>query len=162
MVFPSLQLALALSCVMGLVMFARYCGEDLSHKLASSRRDPVSICGLGSNCGFKRSKPLCWKGWTVVVNLMELKCSMYLWFSTDGDILCHGYASRAPWTTWTVYRMFVQCSSQVHEFLLRFFCVCKTYFLFHFQSQRKGKKAPLWVIVLYSLGCSLQHHLLCI
>uniref|UniRef100_A0A8C6M6Q0 Solute carrier family 5 member 6 n=1 Tax=Nothobranchius furzeri TaxID=105023 RepID=A0A8C6M6Q0_NOTFU len=29
MVFPSLQLALALSCIMGLVMFARYCGEDL-------------------------------------------------------------------------------------------------------------------------------------
>uniref|UniRef100_A0AAX7SS06 Solute carrier family 5 member 6 n=1 Tax=Astatotilapia calliptera TaxID=8154 RepID=A0AAX7SS06_ASTCA len=33
MVFPSLQLALALSCVMGLVMFARYCGEDHSDKL---------------------------------------------------------------------------------------------------------------------------------
>uniref|UniRef100_A0A3P8YTE1 Sodium-dependent multivitamin transporter n=1 Tax=Esox lucius TaxID=8010 RepID=A0A3P8YTE1_ESOLU len=33
MVFPSLQLALALSCVMGLVMFARYCGEDHFHKL---------------------------------------------------------------------------------------------------------------------------------
>ncbi|KAL0969806.1 hypothetical protein UPYG_G00232540 [Umbra pygmaea] len=33
MVFPSLQLALALSCIMGLVMFARYCGEDHFHKL---------------------------------------------------------------------------------------------------------------------------------
>uniref|UniRef100_A0A4W5QLB6 Sodium-dependent multivitamin transporter n=1 Tax=Hucho hucho TaxID=62062 RepID=A0A4W5QLB6_9TELE len=33
MVFPSLQLALALSCVMGLVMFARYCGEDHFHSL---------------------------------------------------------------------------------------------------------------------------------
>ncbi|XP_029531806.1 sodium-dependent multivitamin transporter-like isoform X3 [Oncorhynchus nerka] len=33
MVFPSLQLALALSCVMGLVMFARYCGEDHFHNL---------------------------------------------------------------------------------------------------------------------------------
>ncbi|KAK5858020.1 hypothetical protein PBY51_011221 [Eleginops maclovinus] len=28
MVFPPLQLSLALSCVMGLVMFARYCGEE--------------------------------------------------------------------------------------------------------------------------------------
>ncbi|CAN9502342.1 unnamed protein product [Ophioblennius macclurei] len=32
MVFPSLQLALALGCVTGLVMFARYCGEDHSDK----------------------------------------------------------------------------------------------------------------------------------
>lgn len=44
MVFPSLQLALALSCVMGLVMFARYCGEDHSHKLPASQRDAVSVC----------------------------------------------------------------------------------------------------------------------
>ncbi|KAL3968587.1 MFS transporter (sodium-dependent inorganic phosphate cotransporter) [Sarotherodon galilaeus] len=43
MVFPSLQLALALSCVMGLVMFARYCGEDHSDKLASSSRDAMVI-----------------------------------------------------------------------------------------------------------------------
>ncbi|KAK5603298.1 hypothetical protein CRENBAI_010763, partial [Crenichthys baileyi] len=43
MVFPSLQLALALSCVMGLVMFARYCGEDLSEKLGSSSRDAMVI-----------------------------------------------------------------------------------------------------------------------
>lgn len=43
MVFPSLQLALALSCVMGLVMFARYCGEDYSHKLGTSSRDAVSF-----------------------------------------------------------------------------------------------------------------------
>lgn len=56
MVFPSLQLALALSCVMGLVMFARYCGEDHSHKLATSRRDAVSVCGLGSYCGSKLPK----------------------------------------------------------------------------------------------------------
>ncbi|CAG13206.1 unnamed protein product [Tetraodon nigroviridis] len=46
MVFPSLQLALALSCMMGLVMFARYCGEEHSHKLATSQRDAVSVCGL--------------------------------------------------------------------------------------------------------------------
>uniref|UniRef100_A0A8C6WI61 Solute carrier family 5 member 6 n=1 Tax=Neogobius melanostomus TaxID=47308 RepID=A0A8C6WI61_9GOBI len=37
MVFPSLQLALALSCVMGLIMFARYCGEDHSDRLASNK-----------------------------------------------------------------------------------------------------------------------------
>ncbi|XP_072221312.1 solute carrier family 5 member 6 [Leuresthes tenuis] len=43
MVFPSLQLALALSCVMGLVMFARYCGEDHSDKLGSSTRDAMVI-----------------------------------------------------------------------------------------------------------------------
>ncbi|XP_029983117.1 solute carrier family 5 member 6 isoform X2 [Sphaeramia orbicularis] len=43
MVFPSLQLALALSCVMGLVMFARYCGEDHSDKLASSSTDAMVI-----------------------------------------------------------------------------------------------------------------------
>lgn len=43
MVFPSLQLALALSCVMGLVMFARYCGEDHSDKLGTSSRDAVSV-----------------------------------------------------------------------------------------------------------------------
>lgn len=47
MVFPSLQLALGLSCVMGLVMFARYCGEDHSHKLATSQRDAVSVCEFG-------------------------------------------------------------------------------------------------------------------
>ncbi|XP_041668692.1 solute carrier family 5 member 6 [Cheilinus undulatus] len=43
MVFPSLQLALALSCVMGLVMFARYCGEDHTDKLGSSTRDAMVI-----------------------------------------------------------------------------------------------------------------------
>lgn len=43
MVFPSLQLSLALSCVMGLVMFARYCGEDHSEKLGTSSRDAVSF-----------------------------------------------------------------------------------------------------------------------
>ncbi|XP_047467909.1 solute carrier family 5 member 6 [Mugil cephalus] len=43
MVFPSLQLALALSCVMGLVMFARYCGEDLSDQLGSISRDAMVI-----------------------------------------------------------------------------------------------------------------------
>ncbi|XP_026195204.1 solute carrier family 5 member 6 [Anabas testudineus] len=43
MVFPSLQLALALSCVMGLVMFARYCGEDPSDKLGTSSRDAMVI-----------------------------------------------------------------------------------------------------------------------
>lgn len=44
MVFPSLQLALALSCVMGLVMFACYCGADHSHKLTASKKDAVSVC----------------------------------------------------------------------------------------------------------------------
>ncbi|KAA8581902.1 hypothetical protein FQN60_008642 [Etheostoma spectabile] len=43
MVFPSLQLALALSCVMGLVMFARYCGEDHSDKLGTSSKDAMVI-----------------------------------------------------------------------------------------------------------------------
>lgn len=43
MVFPSLQLALALSCVMGLVMFARYCGEDPSNKLGSSSKEAMVI-----------------------------------------------------------------------------------------------------------------------
>lgn len=43
MVFPSLQLTLALSCVMGLVMFACYCGEDHSRKLGASKRDAVSV-----------------------------------------------------------------------------------------------------------------------
>ncbi|KAM9708655.1 solute carrier family 5 member 6 isoform 2-T2 [Menidia menidia] len=43
MVFPSLQLTLALSCTMGLVMFARYCGEDLSDKLGSSSRDAMVL-----------------------------------------------------------------------------------------------------------------------
>ncbi|XP_042356824.1 solute carrier family 5 member 6 [Plectropomus leopardus] len=43
MVFPSLQLALALSCVMGLVMFARYCGEDHSDKLSTTSRDAMVI-----------------------------------------------------------------------------------------------------------------------
>ncbi|XP_076013492.1 sodium-dependent multivitamin transporter-like isoform X2 [Genypterus blacodes] len=43
MVFPSLQLALALSCVMGLVMFARYCGEDYSDKLGTSSKDAMVI-----------------------------------------------------------------------------------------------------------------------
>ncbi|XP_041828388.1 solute carrier family 5 member 6 [Melanotaenia boesemani] len=43
MAFPSLQLALALSCIMGLVMFARYCGKDLSEQLGSSSRDAMVI-----------------------------------------------------------------------------------------------------------------------
>ncbi|XP_056249612.1 solute carrier family 5 member 6 [Seriola aureovittata] len=43
MVFPSLQLALALSCVMGLVMFARYCGEDHSDKRGNSSMDAMVI-----------------------------------------------------------------------------------------------------------------------
>ncbi|XP_037652090.1 solute carrier family 5 member 6 [Sebastes umbrosus] len=43
MVFPSLQLSLALSCVMGLVMFARYCGEDHSEKLGTTSRDAMVI-----------------------------------------------------------------------------------------------------------------------
>lgn len=43
LVFPSLQLALALSCVMGLIMFARYCGEDHSDKLASTKADAMVI-----------------------------------------------------------------------------------------------------------------------
>lgn len=43
MVFPSLQLALALSCVMGLIMFARYCGEDHSDKLGSTKADAMVI-----------------------------------------------------------------------------------------------------------------------
>ncbi|XP_068194644.1 solute carrier family 5 member 6 isoform X2 [Antennarius striatus] len=43
MVFPCLQLALALSCVMGLVMFARYCGEDHSNQLGSSSSDAMVV-----------------------------------------------------------------------------------------------------------------------
>lgn len=44
MVFPSLQLALALSCSMGLVMFARYCGEDKHNSfLGASKKDAVSL-----------------------------------------------------------------------------------------------------------------------
>ncbi|KAM3594673.1 uncharacterized protein V6R79_011974 [Siganus canaliculatus] len=43
MVFPSLQVALSLSCVMGLVMFARYCGEDHSDKLGASQADAMVI-----------------------------------------------------------------------------------------------------------------------
>ncbi|XP_075964371.1 solute carrier family 5 member 6 [Anarhichas minor] len=43
MAFPSLQLSLALGCVMGLVMFARYCGEDLADKLPTSSRDAMVL-----------------------------------------------------------------------------------------------------------------------
>ncbi|XP_068436796.1 solute carrier family 5 member 6 isoform X2 [Clinocottus analis] len=43
MAFPSLQLSLALGCVMGLVMFALYCGEDHSGKLATSSKDAMVI-----------------------------------------------------------------------------------------------------------------------
>ncbi|KAM9842663.1 solute carrier family 5 member 6 [Aulostomus maculatus] len=43
MAFPSLQLALALSCVMGLVMFACYCGKDPSDKLSTSSGDAMVI-----------------------------------------------------------------------------------------------------------------------
>ncbi|KAM9355881.1 solute carrier family 5 member 6 isoform 2-T5 [Pholidichthys leucotaenia] len=43
MVFPSLQLALALSCVMGLVMFARYYGEDISDTLCNSSSEAMVI-----------------------------------------------------------------------------------------------------------------------
>ncbi|XP_029284020.1 solute carrier family 5 member 6 [Cottoperca gobio] len=41
MAFPFLQLALALSCTMGLVMFARYCGEDPSERLGTRSRDAM-------------------------------------------------------------------------------------------------------------------------
>uniref|UniRef100_A0A8D3AUN7 Sodium-dependent multivitamin transporter n=1 Tax=Scophthalmus maximus TaxID=52904 RepID=A0A8D3AUN7_SCOMX len=43
MAFPSLQLALALSCVMGLVMFARYCGENHSDKLGTAAGDAMVL-----------------------------------------------------------------------------------------------------------------------
>ncbi|KAJ7990792.1 hypothetical protein DPEC_G00290590 [Dallia pectoralis] len=43
MVFPSLQLALALSCIMGLVMFARYCGEDQIHQLGISSNNQMVL-----------------------------------------------------------------------------------------------------------------------
>lgn len=43
MVFPALQLALALGCVTGLVMFARYCGEDHSAKLGGAAGDTMVI-----------------------------------------------------------------------------------------------------------------------
>ncbi|XP_047197595.1 sodium-dependent multivitamin transporter-like [Hippoglossus stenolepis] len=43
MVFPFLQLALALSCVMGLVRFSRYCGEDHSDKLGSYSTDAMVL-----------------------------------------------------------------------------------------------------------------------
>nr|XP_057912014.1 solute carrier family 5 member 6 isoform X2 [Doryrhamphus excisus] len=43
MAFPSLQLALALSCVMGLVMFARYSGEEHLDGPGASSRDAVVI-----------------------------------------------------------------------------------------------------------------------
>ncbi|XP_046903639.1 solute carrier family 5 member 6 isoform X1 [Hypomesus transpacificus] len=43
MVFPSLQVALALSCVMGLVMFAQYCGEDFSDRIGTSSKDAMVL-----------------------------------------------------------------------------------------------------------------------
>uniref|UniRef100_A0A4W5P811 Sodium-dependent multivitamin transporter n=1 Tax=Hucho hucho TaxID=62062 RepID=A0A4W5P811_9TELE len=43
MVFPSLQVALALSCVMGLVMFARYCGEDRFHKIGNLSKNEMVL-----------------------------------------------------------------------------------------------------------------------
>lgn len=39
-------------------------------------------------------------------------------FSTDGDILCDGYAARSAWTAGTVYCMFIQCSSQVQHIIV--------------------------------------------
>ncbi|KAK6307568.1 hypothetical protein J4Q44_G00227160 [Coregonus suidteri] len=43
MVFPSLQVALALSCVMGLVMFARYCEEDQFHKIDNLSKNEMVL-----------------------------------------------------------------------------------------------------------------------
>ncbi|XP_030212252.1 solute carrier family 5 member 6 [Gadus morhua] len=43
MVIPALQVALALSCVMGLVMFARYCGEDPSRRPGSLSGDAMVL-----------------------------------------------------------------------------------------------------------------------
>lgn len=40
----------------------------------------------------------------------------YAMFSTDGVILCDGYAARASWTAWIVYCVFIQRSSQVQDF----------------------------------------------
>lgn len=46
-------------------------------------------------------------------------------FSIDGGLLCDGHAARSAWTSWTVYRMFVQCSSQVRDFPQ-----CQAFFFF--------------------------------
>nr|XP_046165078.1 sodium-dependent multivitamin transporter-like isoform X2 [Oncorhynchus gorbuscha] len=43
MVFPFLQVALALSCAMGLVMFARYCGEDQFHKIGNLSKNEMVL-----------------------------------------------------------------------------------------------------------------------
>ncbi|KAJ3613109.1 hypothetical protein NHX12_019363, partial [Muraenolepis orangiensis] len=43
MVIPALQVALALSCVMGLVMFARYCGEDPAQRPGSLSGDAMVL-----------------------------------------------------------------------------------------------------------------------
>lgn len=50
---------------------------------------------------------------------------------TGGHILCHGHAAGAAWTSWTVYCVFIQCSSKVSTssppfifFLSVMFCFC--------------------------------------
>ncbi|KAF6725307.1 Sodium-dependent multivitamin transporter [Oryzias melastigma] len=43
MAFPALQLALALSCIMGLVMFAHHCDQDVSAGLGGASRDAMVI-----------------------------------------------------------------------------------------------------------------------
>lgn len=73
MAFPSLQLSLALSCVMGLVMFARYCGEDHSAMLPTSSNqmnltsDAVSQCVISA---FQCS------AWTKPSSVLSLFCFM--------------------------------------------------------------------------------------
>lgn len=124
MVFPSLQLALALSCVMGLVMFARYCGDDHHHSLlTTSKKDAVSPsqvvyvwfidCHDRFICGCLNS-PL---ADSMMVTFFFF--CIILW--TGSHILCHGHVTGAAWTSWTVYCMFIQCGSQVSKLFLHLF-----------------------------------------
>lgn len=102
--------------------------------------------------------------------------------STDGDILCDGHAAGAAWTPWTLYCVFVQCSSKVSHFpryfsvLLVFFLTCTAFshdlnttstfnpmsltLAVYQPAQSNIRVLVVTVSILFWLF-SLQHHLFC-
>lgn len=66
-----------------------------------------------------------------LTNSLMAACFLFCFIVwTGGHILCHGNAAGAAWTSWTVYCVFIQCSSKVcmsfpHSFFLSLcFCNC--------------------------------------
>lgn len=89
---------------------------------------------------------------------------------TGGHILCHGNAAGAAWTSWTVYCVFIQCSSKVSTssppfifFLSVMFCFCFKLLLSPSLSShcKQPKNSSSFFNFNTCLHVFLQHHLFC-